>query len=147
MKVSELMKTHVIYVTLEDTLRDAVDKMDLYQVSGLPVVDEDRRLVGVVTEHDVIVRLLPMCGSGADPSGTNLSQDQLTSRIQNIQETPVKEAMTSPAISIDEGEDALEAVRLLCEKKIKRLPVTHLGKLTGVISRIDICQAVLEGHV
>jgi len=54
MQALELMKTHVVKTTPDATLSEAVDLMDLYQVSGLPVVDGEGRLVGMLTEQDVI---------------------------------------------------------------------------------------------
>ena len=146
MKVLELMKTHVIKTSPDATMRDAVDMMDLYQISGLPVVDVDGRLVGVVTEHDVIHSLLPNASPAVVTSGSALPADihELVERVKNL---PVSEAMTTPAVSIDECADVLEAATLMLSNRIKRLPVTSEGKLVGIISRIDVCQAVLEGHI
>jgi CBS domain-containing protein len=59
----------------------------------------------------------------------------------------VKQAMTGNVIAVDENTDVLEAAAIMLQKKVKRLPVTAEGKLVGIISRIDICQAVLEDRL
>ncbi len=146
MKVFELMKTHVVKTTPEATLRDAVDMMDLYQVSGLPVVNAQDELVGVVSEYDVIHALLPEYVRLGEGARTGPRED-LATLIARVRETPVSQAMSSPAVAIDENTDVLDAVAIMLERRFKRLPVTSEGKLVGVISRIDICQAVLEGQV
>ena len=53
MKTLEMMKTHVQRVTPSDSLRTALDKLDLYQTPALPVVDQENRPVGIVTEGDL----------------------------------------------------------------------------------------------
>jgi CBS domain-containing protein len=142
-KVLELMKTHVIKTRADATMHDAVDMMDLYQISGLPVVDEEDRLVGIITEFDVIQALLPPYAEATEPY---LSTDFHT-LVERVKRKPVSESMTRSVISIDENADVVEAARLMLQHRIKRLPVTSEGRLVGIISRIDICQAILEGQI
>ncbi len=147
MRVLELMHTHLVTVQPDDTLRDAVDKMDLYQVSGLPVVDDEGRLVGVITEHDIIRELLPHPGESESDEQYRAEWQDLATRAARVRNMPVKQAMTSKVISVDENTDVLEAAGIMLQHKVKRLPVTANGKLVGIISRIDICQAVLEDRL
>lgn len=147
MRVLELMHTHVVTVQPEDTLHDAVDKMDLYQVSGLPVVDTEGRLVGVITEHDIIRELLPQPGESHTEESYRAEWLDLATRAARVRSMQVKQAMTSNVIAVDENTDVLEAAAIMLQRKIKRLPVTAEGKLVGIISRIDICQAVLEDRL
>jgi CBS domain-containing protein len=147
MRVLELMRSHVVTVQPEDTLRDAVDKMDLYQVSGLPVVDGEGRLVGVITEHDIIQTLLPHPSEASTAESYWAEWQDLPTRAARVRAMLVKEAMTSNVIAVDENTDVLQAAALMLQKKVKRLPVTAEGKLVGIISRIDICQAVLEDRL
>ena len=71
----------------------------------------------------------------------------LPTRASRVRGMLVKQAMTSQVISVDENTDVLEAASIMLKKKVKRLPVTANGKLVGIISRIDICQAVLEDRL
>ena len=141
-RVIEAMRAHVIQTTPDATLRDVVDLMDLYQVSGLPVVEGDGRLVGIVTEHDVIEALLKPYVHGAPEGGAELG-----ALVREVRGRLVREAMKTPVVSIDESADVLDAASLMLSHRIKRLPVTSEGRLVGVIGRIDICQAILEDTV
>lgn len=147
MRVLELMKTHVIKTTPDASLHDAVDMMDLYQISGLPVVDSEDRLLGIVTEYDVIHSLLPPYAEAATSAPEEGGWKDFRTLVERVKQKPVSEAMTTPVISIDENADVLEAASAMLAHRIKRLPVTSEGRLIGIISRIDICQAILEGQL
>ena len=133
MKVLELMKVHVIRAAWDATLGDAVDMMDLYQITTLPVVDEHDRLIGIVSESDIVHRLLPGVIRGGE--------------IQLTRETALASLMVRDVVSVDEGEDVAAAAKLMMDRELKRLPVTGAGRLVGTIARIDICQAFLEGEL
>ena len=136
MKVIELMKVHVIRASADATLGDAVDMMDLYQVTALPVVDQEDRILGIVTERDITEWVLP---SYVQKSGTPAPAPERTA--------PLNQRMSTDIISVDEGEEVLHAAELMLARSLKRLPVTSNGRLAGTISRIDICQAFLEGQI
>jgi CBS domain-containing protein len=140
MKILELMKTHVIKTAPEATMRDVVDMLDLYQLTTLPVVDGEERLLGVITEHDIATRLIPAFVEAA-------ASDKMASAVDQIGAQTVAEMMTTPAISVDENDDVAKAVSLMTASGVKRIPVTSDGKLIGTISRVDICQAILEGQL
>jgi len=121
--------------------------MDLYQVSGLPVVDETGVLVGMLTEHDVIRALLPE-GRLEAVERREGDTEALVTRLHRNQELRVGDYMTAPAISVTETTDLLDAAALMLSRRLKRLPVTgEGGQVVGVLSRIDVCQAILEGNL
>ncbi len=138
MKILELMKTHVIKTAPDATMRDVVDMLDLYQLTTLPVVDAEDRLVGVITEHDVAGRLIPAYQQAGD---------DLTETVNRQGDQTVSAMMTQPALSVDENDDVAKALSLITAHGVKRIPVTSEGKLIGTISRVDICQAILEGQL
>lgn len=146
MRVLELMKTHIVKAEPEMTMREAVDMMDLYQVSGLPVVNRDGALLGVVTEFDAIRELLPRFASFSGEGGADATIT-MREQAEEAGKRLVSDCMTSPAIAIDENADVGEAARLMHDRHIKRLPVTSGGLVVGIISRVDICQALLEGEI
>jgi CBS domain-containing protein len=135
MQALEIMKTHVVKTTPDATLGEAVDLMDLYQVSGLPVVDAEGNLCGMLTEQDV---LQAMQEESQHPLGLN----PLAERFR------VADYMTSPPVSVTENCDVLLAARLMLTQGLKRLPVTtDTGKVIGTLNRIDILQAIFEGNL
>ena len=141
MQVLELMKTHVVTTTVDDTLSNALDLMDLYQVDGLPVVDDVGQLCGMLTETNISNAL--MSDVLLDVGDTALL-DALRKRA-SVGLTRVGDLMTRSALSITESSDVVEATVLLLRSGRKRLPVTALGgKVVGTFNRIDVFQAVIE---
>ena len=147
MRVVDLMHSQLVTVSPDDTLRDAVDRMDLYQVSGLPVVDRANQLIGVISEHDIIRELLPAPSENPDSDEYRESLQDIEARVNQVREMKVSDAMSKTLVMVEETDDVLEAAALMLARKVKRLPVTSEGRLTGIISRIDICQAFLEDNM
>lgn len=140
MKVKNLMSTAVCAVRPELTLLEAVRLMRAQGVSGLPVVDDSGRLVGVMSEMDVIKALLPSSNSGGE-SGT------LDERANAVREMTVGQIMSNCVVWVTEDTPIEKAASQLVLRRIKRLPVLRDGTLVGIISRIDICDALLEGQL
>ena len=129
-----LMKTHVVRATLETTLAGALDLMDLYQVSTLPVVDSDGQLLGALSEGDIIRRL---AAAALLNNGSAVAEAAAES---------VARHMSVPAISVPETMELREAAELVLRRNLKRVPVlAENGHVIGTLSRIDICQALVEG--
>ncbi|MFO8084189.1 MAG: DUF190 domain-containing protein [Desulfobacterales bacterium] len=110
--------------------------------TGIPVVDNDKHPVGIITQGDLIYRgQLPMrlgLLSVCDPR-------TLSDSIECLPKKPVEEIMSKPAVCIQEDQFATEAVELMISKSLKRLPVLdHQGAITGVLSRIDIFRTVMR---
>jgi CBS domain-containing protein len=139
MKIHEVMRTHVIKTTLDATMRDMVDLMDLYQVTMVPVVDDEQRVLGVVTEEDVSAALLPKLIAGEDPA-----EGSSDNRLGGLPQVRVAEVMRTSVPELDETEDIRSAAIIMSASGVSPLPVTCAGRLVGTISRIDICQGCLE---
>ncbi len=130
MKVDRLMTRDLATVTGDETLKVAARMMVEQKISGLPVVDSDRRLVGVVTEGDILHQ-----ETLRNPSTTFLG---LFRRAGNFSRT-VSEVMTTRVVTISPDADHTEAARLMESAGVKRLPVIATeGNLVGIISRSDV---------
>lgn len=141
MQVMEVMKTHVVKTSPEATLSQAVDLMDLYQVNCLPVVEEDGRLCGIISEADVLRAALP---DGVEAE----SAEPWTEARRGAAEYAVRDYMTVPPVSVSESLDLREASALLLTRNLKRLPVlSEEGQVVGTLNRIDVLQALFEGHL
>ena len=117
MRCSEIMTRDVRTATREMTLRDVAVMMRDGDMGSVPVV-EDGRLVGIVTDRDIVVRCV---ADGRDTS------------------TPVSEAMTTEIFSIKPDDFAFEAVRLMGDKQVRRVAVvSEDGQLAGIISMADV---------
>jgi CBS domain-containing protein len=131
MKTRELLRAHVITIPQDATLQDAIDRFDLYQVTELPVVDEDGILVGLLVEADVSPAVLTAFSSG---SGNKLKNDPFSIYVRD-------------PVSVSEDDDVQTASALLLEHGLSRIPIVFEGKVVGTIGRVDICQAILDESV
>jgi CBS domain-containing protein len=135
----EMMKTHLQKTTPEATLSAALDLMDLYQTSSLPVVNEAGELMGILTESDVMHALFRV---------NSQVEAESFSQWREVGQLRVKEAMTHPVIVVGEREPVSQAALLLLRHRLKRIPVLSAeGRILGMLNRVDILQAIFEGSV
>ena len=140
MQARDVMTTSVATIGQEGTVREAAKLMLERRISALPVVDQKDRLVGIISEGDLVRRV----ELGTDQArswwlrllaitGENAAVDYVKTH-----GTRVGAVMTSPAISVTEA-TPLEKIALLLEKhRIKRVPVIRSGKPVGIVSRADL---------
>ena len=114
MKVKEVMTSDVVTVNERQTVKQAASLMARHRISGLPVVNDDGMVVGIVSEFDVIGK----------------------------QGQQVKDIMTGGLISVTADTDLEDVAHILIHQHIKRLPVLEQGKLIGIVSRGDLVRAV-----
>ncbi|MFF4281347.1 CBS domain-containing protein [Streptomyces kronopolitis] len=120
--VGDLMTPNAVVVQPGTLLREIAHLLDEYDITAVPVIDEDERPVGVVSEADLLRRQSEKAGPGT-----------------------AEALMTRPAVVARPEWSAVRAARTMEEKKVKRLPVVdHYGRLIGVISRRDLVQLFLR---
>lgn len=150
MRAHQIMTRPVITVSPEATIVEAANMMLKHHVSGLPVVDAAGKLVGIVSEGDFLRRsetdtqrrrgrwLSFLFGQGSS-AGDFVSEHG----------RKVSEVMTPKPFTVTEDMPLADVVDLMESKNVKRLPVIRDGKLTGIVTRANILQAVasLARHV
>jgi len=147
MKVSDVMTKRVVSISPETSILVAADLMLKHHISGLPVIDNHAKLVGIVTEGDFLRRAeigterkasswLDALRGTADATADYVHSHGLA----------IKEIMTRNPVTAAEDTNLDEAVRLMENRNIKRLPVLRDGKLVGIISRANLMRALLSIH-
>ena len=135
------MSHDVVSVGPEAPLRDVAELLVAHRVSGLPVCDETGRVVGVVSEADVIwVELGRQLASGV--IGWILAKVDHEHR--RITARTAGEAMSSPALTIASTATDLEAAQIMIEHHVNGLPVVDDGRLVGIVARADLVRAFLR---
>lgn len=122
MIASEIMTRTVFTIHPEAGVQEVAHLLSRERISGAPVVNADRVIIGVVTEADIIGKV-----------------DREGLRVADI--------MSQHVIAVQEDTPVNEIAILLTERKIKRVPVVRDGKLVGIISRSDIVNAVAQGFI
>jgi len=142
----------VVTVAPTATLRNAALLLSHKRISGMPVVGEDGKVLGVLSEKD-IVRVLQQGGGLVLPGGlfdlllepSEARQKDMLARCHRVlADTEVKAAMTSPAQTILPTTPTVEAIRRMLSSQINRLPVVENGRLVGIVTRRDVLSAHLE---
>ncbi|MFO0753914.1 MAG: CBS domain-containing protein [Thermodesulfovibrionales bacterium] len=139
--VEEVMTREVVSIKGDADIHKVSSLLAQHRVSGLPVVDEENLVVGVVTEADV----LSMAGIGRGHTFKDIVRHILGDPLpkHTVSACLVREVMTSPAITTTPDADIRDVAAVLNEKRIKRLPVVDgRGALIGVISRADVVRVM-----
>ena len=139
MNVSDVMNHNVITVRPDTNLADAVRIMLANHVSGLPVLDENATLVGLVTEGDLLRR--QEIGTDGSPAGWLKSLFQPSSVAADYVATHsrlVGGVMTREPVYVTPETELTKAVHIMLNKHFKRLPVLKDGALVGTLSRADL---------
>jgi len=140
--VEAVMTKDVVTAHESTRFKDLVTLMTEHNVSGLPIVDQDGRPVGVVSETDTLAKQEFEGGNTRMPLVFNRERRSHWHKAAGLN---ALELMSKPAITIDERASVTAAARLLAEKKVRRLCVVNLrGALVGVISRHDIIGTYLR---
>jgi CBS domain-containing protein len=141
-KVKDFMTCQVVTVTPEASILDAARLMLDHKISGLPVVNDGGRVVGIVSEHDLLrdnVQTKRMHWLRLMIDHLNLADVS-----RRLDERKVCEVMTPDPVTVTEAASLEEAGRLLEENDIKRLPVVCDDELVGIIARADMVRAIIR---
>ena len=123
LKAKDIMAKEVVSVKMDTPIQKALDLLLENQVAGMPVVNEDMTLVGIVTEKDLLA---------------------LFSGSQGAEGKTVEDFMTQPAVHFDESESLQDICKCLQQVAFRRVPVTSEGKVVGIISRPDVLRCVRQ---
>ena len=138
--VNEVMTKEVIAVKKYDDIQEAARLLSENRISGLPVIDADNLVIGVVTEADILALTGIKDGHNFKDILRHILGEPLPERKTGHL---VGDIMTSPAITTRPDTDIKEVAKILDGKRIKRLPVVdERNKLIGIISRADIVRAM-----
>ena len=145
MKTSDVMSRHVVTANPDMTLKEAVQLMVQHGVSGLPVLDETRALVGIFTEGDLL-RRAETNTEGRPPGwlASILAPGRGAAHYVRTRAQKVGELMTREVVSIQKDAPLAEAAALMETHRVKRLPVVEQGRLLGIVSRADLLRALLQ---
>ena len=142
MVVRDVMTTNVISVTKYENIMHVANILTEKNISGLPVVDKEGSVIGIITQADI----LSMVGVGREHTFKDLLKYMLGEKLPERRVGHfVGDIMTSPALTIRPDANVAEAVRIMEEKRIRRVTVVNeKNELLGIITRADILKAVIN---
>lgn len=143
MKAGDIMTAHPVTVRPQTSVMEAVQLMLQKQFSGLPVVDDQGTIVGIVTEGDLLRR---------SETGTQrrrprwieffIGPGRLASEYAHASGRKIEQVMTRTVLTIDEDTPLDEIVNIMERHRIKRLPVVRDGRVVGIVSRANLLRAL-----
>jgi CBS domain-containing protein len=145
--VKDFMTVQPITISPNASVEAAVKMMEEHQITGLPVIDEQNRVVGILSEGDLLVRESPM----KPPLYMTLlgsiiyfeSPTQFHQHIKKSLGMLVQDVMTEKPITISPEASLSDAAQVMLDKRVNRLPVVDADhKLVGIITRHDLVSAL-----
>ncbi|MHC4147031.1 MAG: CBS domain-containing protein [Planctomycetota bacterium] len=123
LETKDVMTKQVICIERDTPIVEAIRLMATNHVTGIPVVEDDMTLVGILSEQDIL---------------------RLFNTFDDEKDRTVNDFMTQPAIHFEENERLLDVCYCLRDNSFRRVPVTSDGKVVGVVSRSDILKCILR---
>ena len=142
MKVQEIMTRDVVTVGPDADLRDVAKVLVDNSISGVPVCGVRRELLGIVSEGDILVKEGGPRESADSSVGS--AEARTAKKAQKARAVKVREAMTTPVVTISPHASVAEAARRMSDLGIKRLPVVQDDKLVGIVSSTDLVRAFVR---
>ncbi|MFE9931172.1 CBS domain-containing protein [Streptomyces sp. NPDC005533] len=123
----EIMTPDATCIGADDSILDAAKKMTDLGVGALPICGSDQRLKGMLTDRDIVVKVL---GAGKDPATCTAG-----------------ELAQGEVVTIGADDDAAEILRTMTEHKVRRLPVIDGHTLVGVVAQADVARSLPDPQV
>jgi CBS-domain-containing membrane protein len=142
LKACDLMSGGVVAVSPKTTALEAAKLLLETGLSGLPVLDDQSRLIGIVSEADLLRCPSELTGEAAD--GNEFFTTELAGQFIKCFDRPVKDLMTSKVASVLCNTPLMAIAELFEAMRLKWVPVTERGKLVGTISRADVLRAFVD---
>ena len=147
MKVREIMTKDVTSISTEMNAKEALDLLQKMQISGLPVMDANKKLVGMFTEKEVLSSILPSYIEKVGRFVYAENPKAVKQKARALSAIKVKDIMRQNVITVDEDAALCEVAHLMLTQKARRIPVLNKTReVVGIVSRGDILRALFEEY-
>lgn len=141
MKVHDIMIRDVISICVDTTVDEIAKVLNEHRIGGAPVVDKERRVIGIVCESDLFLREkgLPFSAVKIPTLFKRwVDPDRLAEIYEGARHHTAADVMTTNVVCVDVDDTVGHAALLMAQRNIKRIPVLQDGILVGIITRTDI---------
>jgi len=125
-------------------LGEVIDIMAIHRINGIPIVDEGQKVIGFISQHDIIKELLPNYLGIINSNSFITEFIQLSKKMKEYANYKVEGFMKKNIITINEDDNEVMAADLLIRNKIHHLPVVRNGYLVGIVTMRDLLKAMIE---
>ncbi|MCJ2669145.1 MAG: CBS domain-containing protein [Candidatus Thermoplasmatota archaeon] len=152
MKVKDVMVKEAVVLSSEETVADAVEKFAKHRIGGCPVVDDERHILGIMTETNILESLkthykeLKMRVPPETIIGISFveiaKKREAVEAFERIANTPVKDTMTREVVTAMPDDELEDVIQKMVRNDVNRIPIVDKGVLVGIVTRGDILRAV-----
>lgn len=147
LKAADIMSTRVITVKPDTGVRELAEILAIHNIGGVPVLDDDGRLAGVVSQSDLVAQNK----NPRVPSAVTLFDwviylgglDRLEDELKKMAGTTAGDIMTREVVSVGPDATLEDVATIMSEKKVHTVPVLQDDELVGVIGKLDIVRSLL----
>lgn len=147
--VKEIMRDEVYIIREDQKIRDLLYLFIEKNISGAPVLGEDNKLTGIITDADILGQIHEY-PSFLDFMTFVVAVDAealADANITNMLDRPVKELMTKNVITVEEDTNIILAAKLFSKKKFKKIPVVKDNRLVGILTRSDMIHYIVHAFL
>jgi len=148
LNASDIMTTDVITVKKETSLKELAKILGKHHINGVPVVDDDGALLGIICESDLIRKdkklHIPTVVTLFDAVFYLESPKSIQKEFQRVSATTVEDLYTKKPITVDEKTPIDEIATLMTEKKVYTIPVMDGDRLVGIIGKADLIRTIAD---
>ncbi len=143
MQVKDAMHTDVKTCNPDTPVKDIATIMCFNKISGMPVVDDENNVVGVISEKDILCSMFPDMKELVE-SGGKADFEEMEKDYSSVLGKTVDDIMTRVVASVSPDIPILRAASMMWLRKIRRIPVTQDNKLVGILSMGDVHKAIFQ---
>jgi CBS domain-containing protein len=144
----DIMTTEVLTVSPETSIADLSKTLENRQIGGVPVVDQDGRLVGVITQSDLVERARDL----ELPPAINILHfhfylqipSHLLRKVEKMLGTSVGDCMTPDPVTVAPDTPVSQIAALMAKQQVHTIPVVKAGKIVGIIGKMDLVRAMAQ---
>lgn len=146
LQARDIMTTEVITVSPETSIEDLAKLLENRKIGGVPVVDRDGRLVGIITQSDLVGRAreleLPPAINILDFHIYLQIPSHLFRRVEKMLGTTVGEVMSPQPLTVSPDTPVPRIAALIAREQVHTIPVMEQGKIVGIIGKMDLVRAL-----
>ena len=145
MRVREIMSRKVKSLSPDTGAREAYDILSEMEISGLPVIDNEGKLVGMFTEKDVLSYILPSYIEKVGRFVYEQNPKSTKKKIAELSNIKVSKIMRKDVLTVNEDTALCEVARIMLTQKARRIPVVDKQcRIVGIVARCDILKAMAQ---
>jgi predicted transcriptional regulator len=142
MKIKEIMTKEVKSISPDTTVQEALSLLEKLQISGLPVIDDKDKLMGMFTEKNVLSYILPSYIQRVGKFVYEENPKVTKKKFAELSKIKVSQLMRKEVITATEDTTLCEVARLMLTQNVRRIPILDkAGRVVGIVARCDILKA------